>query len=87
MKFVVERASDIFQDKSPCKEATQFEVEKSKQSHYYTHYYVVEINTLEELMKFRNKYGRLIIEELMDFEKEKFKYMTYRIVIYDDYVE
>jgi len=43
----------------------------------------VEINSLEELLKFEHKYGRLILEEYDNSDEEKF----YELEIYDDYRE
>lgn len=43
--------------------------------------WTIEINTLEELMKFINKYGSVVIGD--NYQNENYK----EILIYDDYIE
>ena len=86
MTFVIERASLMFDDeKKPCKEA-----EKRSYVHEYINgqgiqtCWVVEINSLNDLMKLVKKYGKIIIEEQNEYVE--YKHDGY-LLIYDDYIE
>lgn len=71
MKFIVSRTSLWGNNSSPCKEAKQ---EMSEDGPIWT----IEINTLEELIAFRKKYGEIIltVSVLPEIDNE--------IEIYDD---
>lgn len=78
MKFLVRRASkwideDIFVDEAKHEE---FNYNGRTLDLYY-----VDINTLEELIAFENKYGRLVIGDNIFDDRYK------QILIYDDYIE
>ena len=78
MKFLVRRASgwlggDVFVDEAKHEE---FNYNGRTLDLYY-----VDINTLEELMAFENKYGRLVIGDNIFDDRHK------QILIYDDYIE
>lgn len=78
MKFLVRRASvwlggDVYVDEAKCEE---FNYNGRTLNLYY-----VEINTLEELMAFEKKYGRLVIGDNIFDDRYK------QILIYDDYIE
>ena len=82
MKFGIERASGFF----PCAEARENEYIDvyGERSIFYT----IEINTLEELINLYEKYGRLIIGQVYDFQTEYINAgCKQTIVIYDDWVE
>ena len=94
MKFKVCRTSDCLCDKGkPCEEAKYEKVEC--RSLYngdkrLIDYYVVEINSLEELIDFVKKYGCIILDESNDpkyFEDFSKPIPLYEIEIYDDYRE
>ena len=82
MIFKVIRTSDVFCEESPVEESypgkcldTFHGPGKEKEEDCY----LIEINTLEELMKIREKYGSIIIYE---------QWYNYPILeIYDDYRE
>lgn len=76
MKFLVTRTSlyNRWGSNSPCKEAKQ---EMSEDGPIWT----IEINTLEELINFRKKYGDIILTISIYPE------IDYKIEIYDDYRE
>lgn len=85
MKYIIERVSDRY-DK-PCEEARRKKLEtKINASIEKRWYWVIEINTLEELHNFMEKYGALIIENYHPVHQIVDK--NYRfITIYDDYIE
>ena len=74
MKFIVSRTSLCDGNDSPCEEAKKEEFEDGPD-------WTIEINTLEELIKFRKKYGEIILTEsvLPEIDNE--------IEIYDSYRE
>jgi hypothetical protein len=78
MKFIVSRTSIWGDDEKPCKEAKQ---EKLTWCGETENCWVVEINTLEDLIKFYKKYGDLILEE------SDVKEAPIKIEIYDTYRE
>ena len=73
MKFIVSRTS-IWNNASPCEEAKREEFEDGPD-------WTIEINSLEELINFRKKYGEIILTAsvLPEIDNE--------IEIYDDYRE
>lgn len=71
MKFEVERASDILGYKPPCKEAIEADNDPILKT------YTVEINSLEDLIEFIDKYGDIIISK--PYNKSR----PYVIEIYD----
>lgn len=75
MKFEIRRASDAF----PCEEA-QPSIKTLVSGYQYTIYHI-DINSLDELIKFINKYGSIVIYTTDDENPE------YSIIIYDDYIE
>ena len=70
MIFKVRRASELGNHNSPCKEAKEV-----------NNYWFVEIKTLEELITFRNKYGKIIVDKSYLVDNQ------YEIIIYDYYIE
>ena len=73
MIFEVDRASnDILENNKPCDNAVNIFREKS---------WIIEIDSLEDLISFIDKHGRIIIENSCNDENIK------RITIYDDYIE
>lgn len=78
MKYIVKRASQWSNEICPCEEAKQELVTyKNKKEKVW----MVKINTIKELMDFRNKYGDIII-------RSSILYGEYdEILIYDDYIE
>lgn len=78
MKFIVKRASkwkneDVLVDEAKCDV-----VDYNGRT---INVYSIEINTLEELINFYNKYGNIVIREgISDRE-------SIEILIYDDYIE
>ena len=82
MKFKITRASSFnINEIQPCEEA-----HKEKFSYIYDDKNIckdgwfIEIETLEDLLKLKEKYGDLIIQDYYDGQ-------ILTIVIYDDYVE
>lgn len=76
MEFIVRRTSDYSQWISRCPEAERVEM---KDGHSYN---IVEINSLDDLMKFIDKYGKIVISKKYDFIKTKPEH-NYEIEIYD----
>ena len=74
MKFIVSRTSTWHSDIAPCKEAKQEMFEDGPD-------WTIEINTLEELIAFRKKYGELVLTF------SRIPEIDYEIEIYDDYRE
>lgn len=78
MQYIIRRASQWRDDVCPCEEAKQetisYEGKKAK-------VWLVKIETIRELMNFRNKYGDIIIRDSILYEG------YYEILIYDDYIE
>lgn len=74
MKFIVSRTSLWSNNDSPCEEAKQEMFEDGPD-------WTIEINSLEELIAFRKKYGEIILTAsvLPEIDNE--------IEIYDDYRE
>jgi hypothetical protein len=83
MKFVVTRTSDWNDNKVPCAKAKREIITNNKSGEDYRerNVWTIELNTLEELINFTNKYGRIVIEEY--WLNDKFK----EIEIYDGYRE
>lgn len=81
MKFCVTRTSEGFdEEKRPCDESEKVVI--PKKGNYLEHTeWVVEINTIEELMAFCKKYGDIIISE------QSCEMKFNEIEIYDDYRE
>ena len=86
MKFKVRRTSEWDVDVQPCKEAHQetfvsIDLRGKIARDFDAIGWFIEINTLEELLKFREKYGDLVLTK---------HYLNPEIVeveIYDDYRE
>ena len=78
MKFLVERASDLGKNK-PCDES--YRVGDSE--------WGIDIDSLEDLIKFKRKYGKENGGIILDSEMDMDCYPGYEccIIIYDDYVE
>ena len=74
MTFVVTRASDLIA--RPCEEARRGQAAKIKSLR---NAWVVEIESLEELVDFKNKYGTIILDDYNERYSE--------ILIYDDFIE
>ena len=83
MKFIVTRTSDWNDKRCPCKEATREIVNNDRTGEDYRerNVWTIELNTLEELISFTNKYGRIVVEEYWLNSKYK------EIEIYDGYRE
>ena len=82
MKFIVQRSSDILTlNGAPCEEAfiDYVVVENLSREKKKIKVWCVEINSIEQLIDFRNKYGDIIISKIYD----DYDY----IEIYDDYCE
>lgn len=82
MKFIVQRSSDILNlNGSPCEEAfiDYVIIENISREKKKIEVWCIEINFIEQLIAFRNKYGGIIISKIYD----EYDY----IEIYDDYVE
>ena len=78
MKFLVKRASKWIDEDILVDEAKHEEFNYNGRT---LDLYYVDINTLEELMAFENKYGRLVIGDNIFDDRYK------QILIYDDYIE
>ena len=78
MTFHIYRASYLPSDKKPCEEAEEILI--GSKSGLAVRVYRLEINSLDELMDFINKYGDIVIYKGSSSESPK-------IVIYDDYLE
>lgn len=78
MTFHIYRASNLPSDKRPCEEAEEIRI--GSISGLAVRVYRLEINNLDELMDFINKYGDIVIYKGSSSESPK-------IVIYDDYLE
>lgn len=80
MVFLVRRASLWDRNKCPCEEAKQSVVycdDSKREEKFWT----IEVNSLEELISFKNKHGGIILED-------SFMVKGYaEILIYDDYIE
>lgn len=74
MKFIVSRTSVWKSDITPCEEAKREEFEDGPD-------WTIEINSLEELIAFRKKYGELVLTASVIPEIDN------EIEIYDDYRE
>ena len=77
MKYIVRRAS-VWGNVKPCEEAKE-EYIPYKDSK--TKVWMVEIETIEELMNFQQKYGDIIIGNSIIYKGYA------DILIYDDYIE
>ena len=77
MKFVVTRTS-LWKDQKPCRDAVKKEVTLSKPNKGTIDVWIIEIRDLEDLMKFYNKYGNIVIR------KSRYKELPVAIEIYDD---
>ncbi len=82
MKFHIKRTSDFFERKQPCEGAALLKVSEFDDEE---RFWVIEINTLEELINLRDKVGNDLILRWTD-EKELGGEMR-EIEIYDDYRE
>lgn len=82
MKFIITRTSS-WNDSPPCEEVKREIVNNGRSGEDYREHNVwtIEINTLEELINFTNKYGRIVIEEYWLNNRYK------EIEIYDYYRE
>lgn len=78
MKFFVGRASKRFDEDVLVDEAKPDVLNYDNNT---LNVYSIEINSLEELMDFYNKYGKLVIR------KNIFDSVSNEILIYDDYIE
>lgn len=81
MKYIVTRTS-IWGDKKPCEEAFEEEVVCTYFENGKKVVWMIEINTLEELHEFIDKYGGSVVIEDWYFNNAYKK-----IEIYDDYRE
>lgn len=83
MKFIITRTSDHGLDEKPCEKAEREIIQNDKSWGKYKgidrNVWVVEINTLEDLLKFYVDNGRFIIDK--NHINKKF----YEIEIYDEY--
>lgn len=84
MKFLVCRTSDY--RNQPCDEAVQVTFISEDTNHEFK-YWMVEIDTLEELINFRNRYGAIILEEFFSWKLTGGPQVDGTIEIYDDYRE
>lgn len=87
MIYIIERASEY--KNKPCEEAVKRPF-KSTSNFEITYYWSVEINTLEELHQFIDKYGSVVIyNHYSVFINDKNVYYnnTPYILIYDSYIE
>ena len=76
MKFKISRTS-LWHREKPCEEATLTnDVDRNKLP-----YWILEINSLDDLIKFIEKYKRIVIED------EAYNIDLPEIEIYDDYRE
>lgn len=80
MKFKVERTSSRSMELKPCKEAYEGNILWIGNDKYIKCWYV-DINSLQELLDFAEKYGDIIIGTSYEYGK------TPMIEIYDDYRE
>lgn len=81
MIFTVERASHGLETKkSPCRGAVKV-VRPADKKYIEITYYTIEINSLDEMMKFNKKHGDIVIRDDLFIEGMK------RLIIYDDYLE
>ncbi len=74
MTFIVKRASDL--TARPCEEARRGFAAKIKSL---KNAWVVEIDSLEDLVDFKNKYGAIVLDDYNERYSE--------ILIYDDWIE
>ena len=58
MRFVIRRTSD-WDNKPPCKEA--YVLPEEYDPHAWYHTWHIDINSLDELIKFVNKYGEIVV--------------------------
>lgn len=77
MKFEITRTSTWFEEDIRCEEARQEDYVKNN---HLCKRWVVEINTLEEIIEFIKKYGRIVLDADERYELPK-------IEIYDDWRE
>lgn len=82
MKFRIRRTSDFFERKQPCEGAEFLKVSEIDDEKWF---WVIEINTLEELINLRDNVGNDLILR-WPYEKELGGEMR-EIEIYDDYRE
>lgn len=79
MKFQVDRASYRFcSSAQPCKDAY---IDANQYPHEPMSRWIIELNSLEEIIQFVKEEGEIIIRE------PEYKDMPYRIKIYDSYIE
>jgi hypothetical protein len=78
MKFIVDRASAWRDESKPCESAVFF-----KKDYLDRNMYLVELNTLNELIDFVKTYDRIIIDSGEFSNKEGMPQIT----IYDDCIE
>lgn len=81
MKFLVSRTSDWFDIDAPCDEAIRTKITTPKGD---VEKYVVEINSIEELTVFVNKYGNIVLSPL---PSDSYYQPLMEIEIYDTYRE
>ena len=77
MKFMISRASQ-WAERQPCEEAKE---EEFVYGAIILKRWVIEINSLDEIMNFKSKYGDIVIRD------SGFDDGIQEIVIYDDYLE
>ena len=77
MKFIISRASQ-WRNEQPCEEAKE---EEFVYGDIILKRWVIEINSLDEIMNFKSKYGDIVIRD------SGFDDGIQEIVIYDDYLE
>lgn len=79
MTFIVDRVS-LWGAGCPCEESKQmilFDGISKKEKKFWT----IEVNSLEELMDFKNKYGDIILQDSINVKGWS------EVLIYDGYIE
>ncbi len=78
MKYIAKRASEWSDKIQPCEEAKQETIiHKDKK----VKVWMVRINTIKQLMDFKDKYGDIVIGDSIIYKGYS------EILIYDDYIE
>lgn len=81
MKFQIKRSS-LRKDEKPCEDCEQEEYVDTYHPTSKRKRWVMEINSLEDLIKFKNEQGTLILNESFHHEDK-----IDSLEIYDDYIE
>lgn len=82
MKFVISRTSHYGKDKPPCEEAREETILSGGEKQFEYEAWCLDINTIEELIKFIEKNGGSAV-----IEKSYWTQENWEIEIYDDYRE